>query len=89
MYILTYIKMTDKKNAFPTYLSAINRKKKRVFVLAPPNLCAMRIGGVWQYSAPLTDRQMEEYEIVLDLELSLRFVIQAREALDKNKNEVN
>lgn len=77
--------MAAKKNVFPTYLSAINRKKKRVFVLAPPNLCAMRKGGIWQYSTPLSDSEMDGYELVLDLELSLRFVLQAHEALDKKK----
>lgn len=77
--------MAGKKNVFPTYLSAVNRKRKRVFVLAPPNLCAMRIGGVWQYSSLLSDDEMVEYEVVLDLELSVRFVEQARETLDKKK----
>ncbi len=75
--------MADKKQTFPNYLAAINRKKKRVFVLAPPNLCAMRIGGVWQYTAPLSEREMEEYELVVDLDLALRFVEQANEALSK------
>lgn len=75
--------MADKKKTFPNYLAAINRKKKKIFVLAPPNLCAMRMGGVWQYTAPLSEREMEEYELVLDLELALRFVEQAHEALSK------
>lgn len=79
--------MADTKKTFPNYLAAINRKNKRVFVLAPPNLCAIRIGGKWQYTAPLTERQMEEYELVMDLELALRFVEQANEAL--SKKEVN
>ncbi len=78
--------MAKKKQQFPNYLSAINRKKKRVFVLAPPNLCAVRIGGEWQYCAPLSDFEMEEYEVVLDLELSLRFVHQANDALEKKNS---
>lgn len=77
--------MEDKKNKLPTFLSAINRKKKRVFVLAPPNLCAVRTGGVWQYTTPLSDHEMGEYELVIDLELSMRFVNQAREALEKRR----
>ncbi len=78
--------MGDKKNTYPNYLAAINRKRKRVFVLAPPNLCAMRIGGVWQYTTPLSDREMEEYELVVDMDLALRFVTQAHEALEKKVN---
>lgn len=77
--------MADKKKEFPNYLAAINRKKKKVFVLAPPNLCAIRNGGKWEYTAPLTERQMEEYELVMDLELAYRFVEQANEALSKKK----
>lgn len=77
--------MEEKDSKYPKFLSAINRKKKRVFVLAPPNLCAIRTGGVWQYTAPLSDHEMEEYELVVDLELSMRFIDQAREALEKKK----
>ncbi len=66
---------------FPDYLAAIDKKRNRVFVLATPNLSAIKIDGEWKYCEPLTDEEIAQYELVTDLETAMFWVSEARDAL--------
>lgn len=66
----------------PDYLASIDRERNRVFVLAMPELCAIRIDGVWQRCTPLLDEEVKHYELVMDFDEAQRLVEEARRALD-------
>jgi hypothetical protein len=73
--------MDNVKNK-PNYLAAIDYKNNRVFVLASPNLSAMRTNGVWEYRTPLTDEEIKDFDLVIDLKKALELVKEAKVALN-------
>ena len=70
-----------KKTEFPPYLAAIDKKRQRVFVLAPPYLSALFTEGEWQYAQPLSDEEIAHYDLVTDPEVIKKLVEQAKEAI--------
>lgn len=69
------------KTQFPNYLVAVDKKKRRVFVLAQPSLCAIKISGQWQNCQPLSDEEIQHYDLVTDLSEALALVNEARRSL--------
>lgn len=66
----------------PDYLASIDRERNRVFVLATPELCAIRIDGVWQRCIPLSDEEIKHYDLIFDFDEAQKLVEEARRALD-------
>lgn len=79
--------MTKNEKTYPPYLAAVDRRRSRMFILAPPHLCAIKIDGAWQVSEPLPDEEIPYYELVTDLAQAMKIIQQARQALEKK--EVN
>lgn len=73
--------MTDSKNIFPSFLVAMDRKRNRVFVLAQPDICAIKIDGQWRTCKPLSDEEIPQYSLIVDPETASFYVNQAKEAL--------
>ena len=69
-------------NKFPPYLAASTKDGSRVFVLATPNLCALRVDGVWQYTEPLQDSEIEKYDLITDLVAVQKLIKEAKRALN-------
>lgn len=72
--------MTEKKH--PDYLAAIDTKRRRIFALATPNLSAIKIDNQWRYCEPLTEEEIDQYELVADLEIAVAIIKEAKKALN-------
>lgn len=66
---------------YPDYFVAIDHKNNRIFVLAKPNLSALFNDGVWDYVAPISEEELERYELVTDVQQALKIVEEAKKAL--------
>lgn len=75
-----------KNTTHPNYLAAIDYKRDQIFVLAPPNLSAIKINGKWKYCSPLTEEEIPNFVLVTDYEHSLKLVNEAKEALKSMVN---
>jgi hypothetical protein len=67
---------------FPPYLAAIDRKRNRIFVLAIPDLCAIRIDGVWHRCQPLPDEEIVNYNLITNLVEIQKLIASAKKALE-------
>ncbi len=72
--------MKNIKN-LPNYLAAVDKKTGRIFVLASPNLSAIKIDGVWTYHDPLSDEEIKEFELISDLVYAAKLVKEAKNSL--------
>ena len=67
----------------PDILAAIDKKRNRIFVLAIPNLCAVRMDGVWYQSAPVPFEEIDVYyELITDFKLVRSLVEEAKAELN-------
>lgn len=67
---------------FPSFLAAIDHKRRRIFVLASPHISAVKIDGEWQYCDPLSDEEIKNYQLVTDLEIAKDLVLEAKKTLN-------
>lgn len=65
----------------PDFLAAINRKRNRIFVLAVPDLSAIKINGVWRYCLPLSDIETENFQLVTNVDEALSIVKETKKTL--------
>ena len=66
----------------PDILAAVDKKRNKVFVLARPNVCAVRMDGVWHLSQPIAMEEIDQYyELVTDLRIAQSLVDEAKAEL--------
>lgn len=66
----------------PKMLAAIDKKRDRVFVLAAPNICAVKKDGMWYESSPIPFEEVDKYyEMITDLSVVKKLVAEAKEDL--------
>jgi len=66
----------------PSILAAIDRKRDRIFVLAVPNVSAVKMNGVWHMSVPVPFEEIDQYyELITDLKLVQSLVEEAKTEL--------
>ena len=70
----------------PNYLAAIDHKRERIFVLAPPHLSALKVNGKWQHIAPLDDSEIPHFSLVTDYNYAEQLINEARTALEGTIN---
>jgi hypothetical protein len=64
-------------------LAAYDKKRKRIFVLATPNICAIKIENVWQQTDPVPFEEIDEfYELITDLQIIQSLVEEAKAELN-------
>jgi hypothetical protein len=67
----------------PTMLAAFDKKRNRIFVLAQPNVCAVRMDGVWHNSVPVPMDEIDNYyDLITDLRIVKSLVEEAKAALE-------
>jgi hypothetical protein len=67
---------------FPNMLAAVDKKRDRIFVMAAPNVCAVKKDGMWYQSAPITPSEIDEYyDLITDMNLVEKIVEEAKEDL--------
>jgi hypothetical protein len=63
-------------------LAAVDKQRKRIFVLATPNVCAIKKDGMWYQSAPVPFEEIDEfYELITDLQIVEALVEEAKAEL--------
>lgn len=70
----------------PNYLAAVDKKRQRVFVLATPNLSALRFDNKWHCIEPLSEDEIKNYELITDLRIVLDLVNEAKRQLNLQKD---
>jgi hypothetical protein len=66
----------------PPVLAAIDKKRNRIFVLAIPNICAVKMDGVWHLSQPIPMEEIDEfYDLITDLRVVQSIVDEAKAEL--------
>ena len=67
----------------PDMLAAYDKKRERIFVLARPNVCAVKLGKVWHSSVPVPLEEIDEfYELITDFALVKSLVEEAKAELN-------
>ena len=67
----------------PSVLAAVDKKRDRIFVLAIPNVCTVRMQGVWHQSVPVPMEEIDEYyELISDLGQVKKLVEESRKELN-------
>ena len=67
---------------YPEYLVAIDERRNRVFVIARPNLIAVKKDDMWYYGEAPPDEEVDNhYELVTDLVKAKKWVVEARAEL--------
>ena len=63
-------------------LAGHDKKRSRYFVLARPNICAVKKDGLWYESVPVSMEEIDEfYELITDLSLVEKLVEEAKTEL--------
>jgi hypothetical protein len=65
----------------PSMLAAYDKKRKRIFVLAIPNVSAVKIDDIWHYAIPLSDEEIDQYDLITDLRIVKQLVDEAKAEL--------
>jgi hypothetical protein len=65
----------------PDYLVAIDLGRQRVFVMARPSLCAIKMDDAWRFCEPLPDEEIGYYKLVTDAQIASKYVLEAKSAL--------
>lgn len=64
---------------YPGFLVAVDVRRNRVFVLAKPNLMAVKKDGVWYYGEGISDQEIDRhYELVTDLNRAQKWIEEAK-----------
>ena len=67
----------------PSILAAVDKKRNRIFVLAVPNVSAVKMNGVWHLSVSVPFEEIDEYyELITDLKLVQSLVEEAKAELN-------
>lgn len=69
-------------NKIADFLAAVDSENNIYFVMATPNLSAVKVGEVWKYHAPLSDIEIKNFKLITDLDLALKLVNEAKGALN-------
>jgi hypothetical protein len=68
---------------YPDFLVAIDKKRKRVFVMAAPHLLAVKKDEVWYYGEGITDEEIKlYYELITDLKIARSWIEEAKVELN-------
>lgn len=67
---------------YPGFLVAVDIKRKRVFVLAKPNLIAVKRDDTWYYGEAISDYEIDRhYELITDLKIAEKWIEEAKTEL--------